>query len=90
MSFMISGSLALIFHPYQLVEVILMCIVQLITIRYGSCSICALVIDMLVIVIIVIIVIVLIIVIIVTIKLICKNAWYCIHHCYSACILSLV
>jgi hypothetical protein len=52
LSFMISGSQASIFHHYQLIVATLMCMVQLITIRHGSCCICAHVINMLVIVII--------------------------------------
>ena len=42
MSFMIFGSLALIFHPCLLIEAILMYMEQSITIRYGSLCICSL------------------------------------------------
>ena len=62
-SFMISSSLASICHPYQLIEATLMCMVQSITIRYGSCCICSPVSNMLVIVIFVICLIIVIIVI---------------------------
>ena len=41
MSFMISGSLALICHPDRLIEATLMYMVQSITIRYGSCYVCS-------------------------------------------------
>ncbi len=50
MSFMISGSLASICPPYQLIEATLMCMVQSITIRYESCCICSPVSTMLVII----------------------------------------